>query len=55
MYQRDRKYRKEGVRYEVISNGEAIGSGSFGKVYKIAATLSLDNNNYHYRKSGMDL
>lgn len=52
MFQRDRKEGHVGVRYELISNDQPIGSGSFAKIKKIEATIALDENTFRCKKRG---
>ncbi|MBA2709592.1 MAG: protein kinase [Tatlockia sp.] len=52
--QGDRSSYKEGVRYEVISNKQAIGRGAYGSVFKIKGTLALDEHSFRFKKFGED-
>lgn len=42
-----------GYRYELVSD-RLIGSGAFGKVYEVEATLAIDQDTYKVKRAGAD-
>lgn len=50
LYQRQRKKRRGGFRYEIISNKDPIGKGGFGVVKKIKGTLAYNRAQFNFKK-----
>lgn len=44
--------KKQGLRYEVISNKAKLGEGSFGSVHKIKGTIALQTNKLRFKQEG---
>lgn len=54
VFSRERKEGHSGLRYELISNKPSLGVGTFGQVYKIKSTMSLDEDSIKIKKQRKD-